>query len=139
MAPLIEEIAVNIDAVWLRQVLRDQLADGREVSRLFRAMVLHVAQVGGGGLSTVVAHSKPDLQLLWRSVEVGLQRTSRARGVIWDANILESCSTVAKKWCRSFHMNNRLEFKTTSFLSSFAIPHFHVLPSPSPRQRLIQR
>jgi hypothetical protein len=97
MAPLIEEIAVNIDAVWLRQVLRDQLADGGEVSRLFRAMVLHVAQVGGGGLSIVVAHSKPDSQLLWRSVEVGLQRTSRERGVVWDADILESCCTVAKQ------------------------------------------
>ena len=80
MAPLIEEIAVNIDAVWLRQVLRDQLADSGEVSRLFRAMVLHVAQVGGGGLSIVVAHSKPDSQLLWRSVEVGLQRTGGQEG-----------------------------------------------------------
>lgn len=44
MAPLIEEVAVDIDAVRFRQVFRNQLADCRQVRLLLGPVVLHVLQ-----------------------------------------------------------------------------------------------
>lgn len=47
VGPLMEEVAVDVDAVGLAQVLGDQRADGRQVLFLERMLVLDVAQLGG--------------------------------------------------------------------------------------------
>lgn len=45
MAPLVQEIAVDVDAVGFRQVFGDQLADPGQVCLLVGAVVLHIAQL----------------------------------------------------------------------------------------------
>lgn len=44
--PLIQEVAVDVDAVGLGEIFGDQLPDRGEKFRFFRAIVLLVAQVG---------------------------------------------------------------------------------------------
>lgn len=44
IAPLVQKVAVHIDAVRFREVLRDQLPDCGKVRLLLGAMVLHILQ-----------------------------------------------------------------------------------------------
>ena len=46
---MVEEIAVHVDAVGLREVTRDELSDGGEMEGFVGAAVLDVAELGGGG------------------------------------------------------------------------------------------
>ena len=43
--PLVEEIAVDIDAIGLRKVGGDQLPDGWQIRRLLTRVVLHVVEL----------------------------------------------------------------------------------------------
>ena len=47
LAPLVEEVAVHVDAVGLGQVLGDELPDGREVGFFLRGVVLYVSEILG--------------------------------------------------------------------------------------------
>ena len=56
MAPLVQKVAIDVDAVGFRQVLGDQLADGGQIGLFLGAMVLDVAQgVPLAGIG-IVAH-----------------------------------------------------------------------------------
>jgi hypothetical protein len=44
MCPLAEEVAVDIDAVWLAQVFRDECPDGGEIPGLQGMFILDVSQ-----------------------------------------------------------------------------------------------
>ena len=46
VSPLVKEITVDINAVWLREIVGDELSDGGEISRFLAAMILNVAKLG---------------------------------------------------------------------------------------------
>lgn len=54
VAPLVQEIAVDVNAVGLGQILGDQLAHGGDVFIFASAVVSHVAEVIGG----ILAHRR---------------------------------------------------------------------------------
>lgn len=47
VAPLVEKVAVDVDAVWFGEILGDQLLDGRQVRRLFVGAVADISKTGG--------------------------------------------------------------------------------------------
>jgi hypothetical protein len=47
VTPLVQEVAVDIDAVGFREVLGDQLPDGGQIRLLLGPVVLHILQGGG--------------------------------------------------------------------------------------------
>ena len=49
VSPLVEEITVDIDAIWFREIVGDQLSDRGEIGRFFAAMILDITKLGGKG------------------------------------------------------------------------------------------
>lgn len=47
MRPLAEKVPVDVDAVWLTQIFRDERPDGWEILALKPVLILDVLQVGG--------------------------------------------------------------------------------------------
>lgn len=57
ISPLIEEIPIHINTVWLRKVLRDQLPDCGQIGLLFIALVLYILQTICRHSSALITHS----------------------------------------------------------------------------------
>lgn len=59
ITPLIQEIAVDVDAIGLGEVLGDELADGGQVFRFLVLVVLDVSQASVRVINCVLHHFRP--------------------------------------------------------------------------------
>lgn len=87
VAPLVEEISVDIDTVRLRQILGDQLFDSRKVRRLFLISVADISQVFG---SLVFGFFLPGLALSITRLGTAHREASLSAGRTWDESSVGS-------------------------------------------------